>query len=135
MCPPEMDPSGPRTPASHTPSRQDVKYWTVSCGADPPSAGGTRWLLGGGDRKHALLDGRAAAATDADFFTHTEAEFALWDLHVRERDMARAIEAARRLAHQFPDNRELAAFREARTAARQSIAPAIGAASFTIVRF
>jgi hypothetical protein len=78
---------------------------------------GTRWLLGGGDRKQALVDVRAAAATDADFFTHTEAEFALWDMHVRERDMARAIEVARRLAHEFPANRELAAFLEARTAA------------------
>jgi hypothetical protein len=35
---------------------------------------------------------------------------------VRERDMAHATDVARRLAHDFPDNRELAAFLEAREA-------------------
>jgi hypothetical protein len=77
---------------------------------------GTRWLLGGGDRKKALVDVRAAAQMESDFFTHTEAEFALWDMQVRERDLARAIEVARRLAHDFPDNPELAAFLNARLA-------------------
>ena len=75
---------------------------------------GTRWVLGGGDRKQALVDVRAAAQIESDFFTHTEAEFALWDMLVREREMARAIEVARRLAHEFPENPELAAFLEAR---------------------
>ena len=77
---------------------------------------GTRWLLGGGNRKQALIDVREAASMDADFFTHAEAEFALWDLHVRERDLTHATEAARRLAHDFPDNREVAAFLESRVA-------------------
>ena len=77
---------------------------------------GTAWLLGGGDRKQALKDVRAAAQMESDFFTHTEAEFALWDMQVRERDMARAIEVAQRLAHAFPENPELAAFLEARVA-------------------
>jgi len=77
---------------------------------------GTEWLLGGGDRKQALKDVRAAAAMESDFFTHTEAEFALWDMQVRERDMARAIEVAQRLAHDFPGNPELAAFLETRVA-------------------
>jgi hypothetical protein len=77
---------------------------------------GTRWLLGGGDRKQALVDARAAAQMESDFFTHTEAEFALWDMQVRERDLARAIEVARRLAHDFPENPELAAFLEAHPA-------------------
>ena len=76
---------------------------------------GTRWVLGGGDRKQALVDVRAAAMIESDFFTHTEAEFALWDMQIRERDMARAIEVARRLAHEFPENPEIAAFLEART--------------------
>ena len=35
---------------------------------------------------------------ESDFFTHTEAEFALWDMQVREKDMAHATESARRLA-------------------------------------
>jgi hypothetical protein len=78
---------------------------------------GTRWLLGGGDRKQALADVHAAAQVESDFFTHTEAEFALWDMQVREKDMAHATESARRLAQNFPENREVAAFLEARVAA------------------
>lgn len=77
---------------------------------------GTRWLLGGGNRKQALTDVREAARLESDFFTHAEAEFALWDMQVREREMTHATEVARRLAHDFPDNRELAAFLEAREA-------------------
>ena len=77
---------------------------------------GTRWLLGGGNRKQALTDVREAARMESDFFTHAEAEFALWHMQVRERDMARATEVARRLADDFPDNCELAAFLEAREA-------------------
>jgi hypothetical protein len=75
---------------------------------------GTRWVLGGGNRKRALTDVREAAQMDADFFTHAEAQFALWDMEVRERNMPRATEAARKLAHDFPDNREVAAFLETR---------------------
>jgi tetratricopeptide (TPR) repeat protein len=78
---------------------------------------GTHWLLGGGSRKRALTDVREAAAMNSDFFTHAEAEFALWDMQLRERDMPRAIAAARKLAHDFPENREVAAFLEAREAA------------------
>jgi len=81
---------------------------------------GTKWLLGGGNKKQALTDVREAAQMSSDFFTHAEAEFALWHMEVRERDMARAIEVARRLAHDFPDNHELAAFLEGRgTSARR----------------
>ncbi len=77
---------------------------------------GTRWVLGGGNRKQALTDVREAAQMESDFFTHAEAEFALWDMQVRERDMPRATEVARSLAQDFPDNREVAAFLEARVA-------------------
>jgi hypothetical protein len=77
---------------------------------------GTRWVLGGGNRKRALTDVREAAAMDSEFFTQAEAEFALWDMEVRERNVARAIDVARRLAHDFPDNRELTAFLETREA-------------------
>jgi hypothetical protein len=80
---------------------------------------GTRWLLGGGNRKQALTDVREAADMESDFFTHAEAEFALWEMHVRERDIARATVVARRLAHDFPDNRGLAAFLEDRVARSQ----------------
>jgi hypothetical protein len=83
---------------------------------DTRMPGGTRWLLGGGDRKQALADVRAAAQVESDFYTHAEAEFALWDMQVREKDMVRATESARRLALNFPENREVAAFLEARVA-------------------
>lgn len=49
---------------------------------------GHSWLLGGGDRKQALVDVRNAAAADADVFTHAEAEFPLWDMCLREHNLA-----------------------------------------------
>jgi hypothetical protein len=70
----------------------------------------TGWLLGGGNRKHALIAVGEAAHMESDFFAHAEAEFALWNMHVRERDMTRATEVARRLADNFPENHELVAF-------------------------
>jgi hypothetical protein len=77
---------------------------------------GTKWLLGGGNRKQGLRVVREATQMQADFFTHAEAEFALWNMQMRERDMAGAVVVARRLAQQFPDNREVGAFLESREA-------------------
>lgn len=74
---------------------------------------GTRWLLGGGSKKRALIAVREAASAEADFFIHAEAEFALWDMQVRERNLTEATAIARRLARDFPGNRELANFLEA----------------------
>ena len=73
---------------------------------------GTRWVLGGGNRKRALLVVREAAAEDTDFFVHAEATFALWDLQMRERNVAGAVVTARALARDFPENRQLATFLE-----------------------
>jgi len=73
---------------------------------------GTKWVLGGGDRKRALLVMQDAANTDAGFFVHVEALFALWDLQMRERHVAAAVVIARDLAHDFPENRELVKFLE-----------------------
>jgi hypothetical protein len=73
---------------------------------------GTRWVLGGGNRKRALAVVREAAAEHAEFFVHAEAAFALWDLQMRERNVAGAVLTARDLARDFPDNREVAAFLE-----------------------
>jgi hypothetical protein len=73
---------------------------------------GTKWVLGGGNRKRALLVMQDAANAEADFFVHVEALFALWDLHVRERNLAAAVVIARGLAQAFPDNRELGKFLE-----------------------
>jgi hypothetical protein len=77
---------------------------------------GTRWILGGGSRQRALTAIGGATAIESPFYAHAEAEFALWDLQVRERDMAGATEVARRLARAFPENREVANFLEARHA-------------------
>ena len=71
---------------------------------------GTRWLLGGGNKKRGLSVVREAAETPADFFVATEAIFALWDMQVRERQFAEAVTTARRLARDFPDNEELTRF-------------------------
>jgi len=75
---------------------------------------GTRWILGGGSRERALTAIGGATAIESPFYAHAEAEFALWDIQVRERDLAGATEVARRLARAFPENREVASFLEAR---------------------
>jgi tetratricopeptide (TPR) repeat protein len=73
---------------------------------------GTGWILGGGNKKKALTVVRDAANAEADFFVQAEAEFALWDLHVRERKIVEAVPIARSLAQDFPGNREIARFLE-----------------------
>jgi tetratricopeptide (TPR) repeat protein len=79
---------------------------------------GTRWVLGGGNKKRGMAVVREAAAMEADFFTRAEAEFALWDLHVRERDFLRATELAQKLSRTFPDNQEIARYLAKRTTSR-----------------
>jgi hypothetical protein len=74
---------------------------------------GTKWLLGGGNRKRALVTIRDAAEADADFFVHAEARFALWGLQVRERNLPAAVAVARELAADFPENPELAKYLDA----------------------
>lgn len=71
---------------------------------------GTRWLLGGGNKKRGLLAVREAAGAQADFFVRAEARFALWDMQVRERNFPDAVTTARSLAEDFPENPELSLF-------------------------
>jgi tetratricopeptide (TPR) repeat protein len=73
---------------------------------------GTKWLLGGGNKDRALLNVRQATNTDADFFSHAEAAFSLWDMQVREGHRVEAIQIARELARVFPENRQLVIFLE-----------------------
>ncbi len=82
---------------------------------------GTRWLLGGGNKKRGLRAVHEAAETPADFFTRAEARFALWDMQVRERNFPAAVVTARLLARDFPDNPELNTFIDAhgRTSSRR----------------
>jgi hypothetical protein len=87
---------------------------------------GTRWLMGGGSRTRGLLAARQAASTEADFFVKTEAAFALWEMEVRERHFPEAVEVARGLLRDFPDNGDLTRFLNAHDPALQT--PASGTA-------
>jgi hypothetical protein len=71
---------------------------------------GTRWLLGGGNKKRGLRAMREAAGIAADPFVRAEAGFGLWDMQVRERNIAEARATAATLAEAFPDNPELRKF-------------------------
>jgi hypothetical protein len=71
---------------------------------------GTRWMLGGGNKKKGLLTVQQAAQSATEPFVQAEAMFGLWDMQVRERRMAEAVVTARALARDFPDNQELAKF-------------------------
>ena len=71
---------------------------------------GTRWLLGGGDKKRGLLSMREAARADGEFYARAEAGFALWDVQTREKQMTEAVVTARRLACDFPANEGLRHF-------------------------
>jgi tetratricopeptide (TPR) repeat protein len=71
---------------------------------------GTKWMLGGGDRKKGLATVQEAAQSASEPFVQAEARFGLWDMQVRERKMADAVVTARALARDFPDNQDLAKF-------------------------
>jgi tetratricopeptide (TPR) repeat protein len=71
---------------------------------------GTKWMLGGGNRKKGLATVQEAAQSPAEPFVQAEARFGLWDMQVRERKMADALVTARALARDFPDNQDLAKF-------------------------
>jgi tetratricopeptide (TPR) repeat protein len=81
---------------------------------------GTRWVLGGGNKKRGIAIVREASVMDAAFFERAEAEFALWDLHVREKDLDAATVLAQKLAQNFPDNQEVAKFLARQAASRSS---------------
>lgn len=72
---------------------------------------GVRWLLGGGNKKRGLLAVRELAESgNGEYFDQVETMFALWDMQVREREVAGAVATARTLARDFPENRELRKF-------------------------
>jgi len=71
---------------------------------------GTRWVLGGGSKKRAFIGAREAAAADSEFFVRAEAEFALWEMLVRDRQLPEATTIAQRLAHDFPEHHKIANF-------------------------
>jgi hypothetical protein len=71
---------------------------------------GTRWMLGGGNKKKGLETVQDAAESAVEPFVQAEAMFGLWDMQVRERNIPDAVITARALAEDFPDNQELAKF-------------------------
>ena len=75
---------------------------------------GTRWILGGGNKKKGLAAVREGAEMATDPFSHAEAEFALWDMLLRDKNLPEATEVARRIALAFPENTEVAVFLKAR---------------------
>lgn len=76
---------------------------------------GTGWLLGGGNKKRALKVMHEATEQSDDFYAHAEALFGLWDMQVREKQMAAARQSAARLAVLFPENPEVARFLQPRS--------------------
>ena len=73
---------------------------------------GTRWVLGGGNKKKALAALREAAKADTDTYVSAEARFGLWDVLVREKNFPEAVAVARQLAKDFPENTDLPQFLE-----------------------
>jgi len=71
---------------------------------------GFKWILGGGDRKRALKNMRAAAAMKGEHFAEAEASFGLWEMLVAEKMTNDALAVARQLIVSFPDNEELQRF-------------------------
>ena len=75
---------------------------------------GTRWILGGGNRRRALGAMREAAKSPADGYAAIEAKFALWEMLVREEQWGEAASIAQGLIGDFPENPSLLKFLEAR---------------------
>lgn len=71
---------------------------------------GTRWVLGGGNRKHALRVMRTVWEDESDFFSRAEAAFGLWEMEIREANHAAALSLAQDLSRHFPSNADLATF-------------------------
>jgi hypothetical protein len=89
-----------------------ARAW-IDYAVDTKMAGGTRWLLGGGNKKRGLQAVREAAIANAATFVRAEAGFSLWDMQVRERDIAGARATALILASDFPGNPDLRKFLDA----------------------
>lgn len=71
---------------------------------------GTGWLLGGGNKKKALLVMHDAAEGTGDFYADAEALFGLWDMQAREKNFGAALVTARRIVAVFPENPDVARF-------------------------
>ncbi len=71
---------------------------------------GTKWILGGGNRKKALAAAREAAIAAGEPHTRAEARFALWEMELRERNHGEALVIAHDLLRDYPENKDLLKF-------------------------
>ena len=71
---------------------------------------GTKWILGGGSRKKALIAVREAAIAAREPLARAEAGFALWEMELREKNHNEALVVANGLLMDFPENRDLVKF-------------------------
>jgi hypothetical protein len=98
-----------RTNPAHVRARVARAWVDYIVGSTVPR--GVRWLLGGGNKKRGLVAVREVAeGGGGEFFDQVEANFALWDMQVREREFPGAVATARMLARDFPENGELRKF-------------------------
>ena len=93
---------------------------------------GTRWVMGGGSRDRGLRDMREAATETGDFYSEVEADFALWEMLMRDGKRDQAVPVARELLARFPENEELAKF-ISRLLAAWSPEPGAGALQLLVV--
>ena len=73
---------------------------------------GTRWVMGGGSKSRALKNVREAVKTPADHYTEVEARFALQEMLTRDGLRDEAVDVAKELLAQFPENKDLKKFVE-----------------------
>ncbi len=71
---------------------------------------GTKWILGGGSRKKALVAVREAAIAATEPLSRAEAGFALWEMELREKNHSEALVVANGLLVNFPENKDLVKF-------------------------
>ena len=71
---------------------------------------GTKWILGGGSRKKALVAVREAAIAATEPLPRAEAGFALWEMELREKNHGQALVIASGLLVSFPENKDLVKF-------------------------
>jgi len=90
--------------------RARVAHAWIDYAVDTRVPFGFKWILGGGDRKRALKNMRAAAAMKGEHFAEAEASFGLWEMLVAEKMTPDALVVARELIQTFPDNEELQRF-------------------------
>jgi len=90
--------------------RARVAHAWIDYAVDTRVPFGFKWILGGGDRKRALKNMRAAAAMKGGHWEEAEASFGLWEMLVAEKMTNDALIVARQLIVTFPENEELQRF-------------------------